>query len=120
MIKLFSRYFIVGFFNTAVHWISFSVLFHLFGTNQTAANIISFSVAVTFSFICNAKWTFKQYPTAERYVVFVLFMGILSALTGYIADKVIAPPLVTLTTFSALSLVAGFLYSKFIVFRNAK
>ncbi|MGM8524557.1 GtrA family protein, partial [Enterobacter asburiae] len=29
-------------------------------------------------------------------------------------------PLITLTVFSAISLVCGFIYSKFIVFRDAK
>jgi hypothetical protein len=47
-------------------------------------------------------------------------MGIMAGLTGYLADSVGAPPIVTLLAFSGFSLVAGFIYSKFIVFRDAK
>ncbi|MCV5555279.1 GtrA family protein, partial [Escherichia coli] len=51
---------------------------------------------------------------------YVGFMGILSVIVGWAADKCSLPPIVTLITFSAISLVCGFVYSKFIVFRDAK
>jgi hypothetical protein len=44
----------------------------------------------------------------------------MAGMTGYIADAIGAPPIVTLIAFSGFSLVAGFIYSKFIVFRDAK
>jgi len=44
----------------------------------------------------------------------------MAGLTGYVADVIAAPPVVTLIAFSGFSLIAGFLYSKFIVFRDAK
>ncbi|EOE8717481.1 Bactoprenol-linked glucose translocase [Salmonella enterica subsp. enterica serovar Typhimurium] len=53
-------------------------------------------------------------------MAFVIFMGVMAALTGYIADQLHTPALVTLIAFSAFSLVAGFIYSKLIVFRDAK
>ncbi len=53
-------------------------------------------------------------------MAFVTFMGVMAGLTGYVADEVGAPPVVTLVVFSGFSLVAGFIYSKFIVFRDAK
>lgn len=53
-------------------------------------------------------------------MAFVIFMGVMAALTGYIADRLHAPAPMTLIAFSAFSLVAGFIYSKFIVFRDAK
>ncbi|MGK3188038.1 GtrA family protein [Enterobacter soli] len=120
MLKLFSRYVSVGVINTALHWICFGVLFHFFGTTQAISNLIAFCVAVTFSFFVNAKWTFKSKATTGRYVEFVVFMGVMAALTGYIADRLHSPALITLIAFSAFSLVAGFIYSKFIVFRDAK
>jgi membrane protein implicated in regulation of membrane protease activity len=52
-------------------------------------------------------------------MAFVVFMGVMAALTGFIADVIGAPPVVTLIAFSGFSLV-GFIYSKFIVFRDAK
>jgi len=73
-----------------------------------------------FSFFANAKFTFNSSTTTIRYVMYIGFMGALSATVGWTADKCALPPLVTLVTFSAISLVCGFIYSKLIVFRNAK
>lgn len=120
MLKLFSRYVSVGVLNTAIHWLCFGAMFSLAGLSQAISNLIAFCVAVTFSFFINAKWTFKSKATTGRYVAFVVFMGAMAALTGYIADRLHAPALITLIAFSAFSLVAGFIYSKFIVFRDAK
>ncbi|MDI5399919.1 primosomal replication protein, partial [Salmonella enterica subsp. enterica serovar Kentucky] len=51
-----------------------------------------------------------------------LFRTRSTLLQGYLeeADKCSLPPLLTLVTFSAISLICGFIYSKFIVFRDAK
>ncbi|WP_044172670.1 GtrA family protein [Phytobacter massiliensis] len=120
MLKLFSRYVSVGVINTALHWLCFGALFHFFGANQAVSNLVAFCIAVTFSFFANARWTFKTKATSVRYIAFVVFMGILATLTGFIADAFNAPPVVTLIVFSGFSLVAGFIYSRFIVFRDAK
>ncbi|EAQ6582840.1 GtrA family protein [Salmonella enterica] len=120
MLKLFSRYVSVGVLNTAIHWVCFGVMLSLIGMNQAISNLVAFCVAVTFSFFVNANWTFKSKATTGRYVAFVIFMGAMAALTGYIADRLHAPALITLIAFSGFSLVAGFIYSKFIVFRDVK
>ena len=118
MIQLFARYFSVGVINTLLHWVVFAALVYLASTTQATANLIAFIVAVTFSFFANAKFTFKKKATGGRYVAFVGFMGVLSYLTGFIADKVNAAPIITLVAFSAISLVLGFLYSKLFVFKG--
>ncbi|MGV4147077.1 GtrA family protein [Citrobacter freundii] len=120
MLKLFSRYISVGVLNTAIHWLCFLALFTLMGMNQAISNLVAFCVAVTFSFFVNAKWTFKSKATTCRYAAFVIFMGVMAALTGYIADLLHAPALITMIAFSGFSLVTGFIYSKFIIFRDAK
>lgn len=89
-------------------------------TNQALANFAGFVVAVSFSFFANAKFTFKASTTTMRYLLYVGFMGTLSVVVGWAADRCALPPMVTLITFSAISLVCGFVYSKFIVFRDAK
>lgn len=106
--------------NTAIHWMCFGALFSLVGLSQAISNFVSFCVAVTLSFFVNAKWTFKSKATTGRYVAFVGFMGAMAALTGYVADFLHAPAIITIIAFSAFSLVAGFIYSKLIVFRDAK
>ncbi|EPD1612861.1 TPA: GtrA family protein, partial [Escherichia coli] len=88
--------------------------------NQALANFAGFVVAVSFSFFANARFTFKASTTTMRYMLYVGFMGTLSATVGWAADRCSLPPIVTLVTFSAISLVCGFVYSKFIVFRDAK
>ena len=120
MLKLFSRYISVGVINTALHWVCFGALLYFLGTTQAVANVIAFCIAVTFSFFANAKWTFKSQATSGRYIAFVTFMGVIAGMTGCVADTIGAPPIVTLIAFSGFSLVAGFVYSKFIVFRDAK
>ncbi|AKZ85411.1 TPA: GtrA family protein [Enterobacter hormaechei subsp. steigerwaltii] len=120
MLKLFSRYISVGVINTAMHWVCFGALLHFFEATQAVANVSAFFIAVTFSFFANARWTFKSQATSGRYIAFVAFMGIMAGMTGYIADAIGASPILTLLAFSGFSLVAGFIYSKFIVFRDAK
>ncbi|MFG0518753.1 GtrA family protein, partial [Kluyvera intermedia] len=90
------------------HCVCFGVLFSLIGLNQAISNLVAFCVAVTFSFLVNARWTFKSKATAGRYMAFVVFMGAMAALTGFIADGLHAPALLTLIVFSGFSLVAGF------------
>ncbi|HGC3514883.1 TPA: bactoprenol glucosyl transferase, partial [Escherichia coli] len=101
-------------------WVVFGVCIYAAHTNQALANFAGFVVAVSFSFFANAKFTFKASTTTMRYMLYVGFMGALSATVGWTADRCSLPPIVTLVTFSAISLVCGFVYSKFIVFRDAK
>lgn len=100
-----------------IHWGIFYLLI-LIGSSQATANLFAFCVAVTFSFFVNAAWTFKAQATSVRYLLYVAFMGLLAMFTGLVADKMHTPPIVTLVVFSAISLVCGFIYSKFIVFRK--
>lgn len=118
MWQLFTRYVSVGVLNTLLHWLTFSLLVYVFACSQSLANLVAFLIAVSFSFIVNAKWTFKKEATKGRYFLFVLFMGILAWLTGYISDRLHYPVIITLIAFSLISLTAGFIYSKLIVFRE--
>ena len=120
MLKLFAKYTSIGVLNTLIHWVVFGVCIYAAHTTQALANFAGFVVAVSFSFFANAKFTFKASTTTMRYMLYVGFMGTLSATVGWAADRCSLPPIVTLVTFSAISLVCGFVYSKFIVFRNSK
>jgi len=119
MLKLFARYASVGVINTLLHWIVFSLLYTQ-GQPQALANFSAFCVAVTFSFFVNAKWTFNSEATAIRYITYVFFMGAMAYGAGWGADRFNLSPFITLTSFSFISLVGGFIYSKFIVFREEK
>ncbi|EGF7326186.1 TPA: GtrA family protein [Escherichia coli] len=118
MLKIFVKYTSVGILNTIMHWAVFGICIYGLSTNQALANFAGFVVAVSFSFYANARFTFKATTSALRYMLYIGFMGTLSATVGWAADRCGLPPILTLITFSAISLVCGFFYSKFIVFRK--
>lgn len=120
MLKLFARYTSIGVINTLIHWVVFVICIYAFHTGQALGNLAGFVVAVSFSFFANARFTFKSSTSTMRYMLYVGFMGSLSAAVGWAADKSGLAPIITLILFSAISLVCGFIYSKFIVFRDAK
>lgn len=120
MLKLFAKYTSIGVINTIIHWCVFAIGIYGFHTSQSLANFSGFVVAVSFSFFANARFTFKKSTTTGRYMLYVGFMGTLSAVVGWVADMSSVAPIITLIVFSAISLVCGFIYSKFIVFRDAK
>jgi putative flippase GtrA len=119
MLKLFARYTSVGVINTLIHWITFAICVER-GLQQSLSNFIAFLVAVTFSFFANAKWTFGSNATTIRYIMYVFFMGMVAVMIGSYADRMKINPVVTLVVFSATSLVCGFIYSKYIIFRENK
>lgn len=120
MLKLFAKYTSIGVLNTLIHWVVFAFCIYALHTSQALANFAGFVVAVSFSFFANARFTFKSSTTTMRYVLYVGFMGTLSAAVGWEADRVSLPPMFTLILFSAISLICGFFYSKYIVFRDKK
>ncbi|HGV9335295.1 GtrA family protein [Raoultella planticola] len=119
MSKLFTRYMTIGVLNTLIHWVVFAICIKNDQT-QSLSNFAAFCVAVTFSFFANARWTFNSEATTFRYMMYVLFMGVVATVVGAYADRVKVNPVATLVIFSGISLVCGFLYSKYIVFREKK
>ncbi|MEI2626146.1 GtrA family protein [Erwinia aphidicola] len=119
MYKLFARYASVGMINTAIHWIFF-IIIHWLGANQAMSNMLAFLIAVTFSFFANARFTFKKKATSGRYFIYLAFMGAMATGIGQVSDSLNLPSIFTLVSFSAVSLITGFFYSNYIVFRERK
>lgn len=119
MVKLFTRYASVGLINTLIHWVVFSALY-VIGQPQSMSNFAAFCCAVTFSFFANAKWTFNAQITTVRYLLYLFFMGGMATAVGLYADRTHANPVLTLVIFSAISLICGFFYSRYIVFKEVK
>lgn len=119
MVKIFARYATIGILNTAIHWITFAICIEN-GQPQALSNFIAFCVAVTFSFFANARWTFSAEATTFRYMMYVFFMGMVAVMIGSYADRLKVSPVATLVVFSSISLVCGFVYSKYIIFRERK
>ncbi len=117
--RQFMRFALVGLLNTGIHWGTFAATFP-FTKNQGISNAISFCIAATFSYFCNAKFTFQAKPTGPRYCLFLAVMGLLSYGTGYFAQQANLHPLVTLILFTGISFVLGFLFSRSIIFTPEK
>ena len=116
--KGFSSYTVIGIANTVIHWQLFFVFPAAFELSQALSNFFAFCVAATFSFYVNALYTFAMPASWWRYMVFMTCMGGLSLAVGRLADRLQLPGLITLLVFSLLSLVCGFLLSKWVVFRE--
>lgn len=117
-VRLFIRYFAVGIINTAIHWTVFYTCFSGLHRSQTIANFVAFCCSTSSNFFLNAKWTFNSSITVAKYVTFFTFIGGLSLLMGYIADHFNIPSLVTLIGFSGTCLICGFLFSKYVIFKD--
>lgn len=116
--KSFLVYALVGLANTLIHWQVFFVLRVGLGLAQSTSNFAAFCVAATFSFYVNALYTFEARASVLRYVLFLCTMGALSFAVGYLGDRWQLHGLLTVAAFSLLSLVVGFLFSRFVVFRE--
>lgn len=117
-IRLFIRYFAVGLINTSVHWAVFYICFYSFHKSQTIANFIAFCCSTSCNFFLNAKWTFNSSITVTKYILLFTFLGSLSVVMGYIADRLHLPSLITLIGFSGTCLICGFLFSKYVIFKD--
>ncbi|WP_246867231.1 GtrA family protein [Dickeya sp. CFBP 2040] len=114
----FMRYLCTGGINTLIHWSVFLILTGVFTVDQAVANLSAFCVAVSCSYVINARWTFRASVSLARFGLYVGFMAILAGLTGYAGQHLRFPALLTLVLFSAVSLVFGYLYARCIVFRE--
>lgn len=116
MLRNISIYSLIGVLNTSVHWIVFYVLY-LRGLEQSYSNLIAFLCAATLSFFMNSKFNFKSEISVSKYLLFLGGMGVISFITGFFSDEFSFNPLVTLVVFSTSSLILGYMYSKYLIFR---
>lgn len=116
--KGLSSYTVIGVANTLIHWQIFFLLSVAAGLRQAVSNLAAFCVAASFSFYMNALYTFDRKASATGYVLFMSVMGALSYGVGHAGDLWRLHGLLTVAVFSALSLVLGFLFSKYVIFRE--
>ncbi|CAI8963664.1 CPS-53 (KpLE1) prophage; putative bactoprenol-linked glucose translocase [Pseudomonas sp. IT-P253] len=116
--KGFSRYTVIGVANTLIHWQIFFLLSVAADLSQAVSNLSAFCVAASFSYCMNALYTFDAKATPRGYLLFLGAMGALSLGIGHLGDVWKLHGLLTVAIFSALSLVFGFLFSKYVVFRE--
>lgn len=110
---VFLKYLIVGIFNTTIHVAVFAAL-QVAGNEQMFSNLVAFIVALSCSFIANARFTFRVPVSFMRYCVFVAGMGSLSGALGYLADTSGWSPPWTVGLFCLVSLPLGFVFSRWV------
>lgn len=113
--NIFFRYLLVGVFNTVLHGMVFYLFYAVSGW-QALSNFLAFVVAASQSYLLNARYTFNKKTNAYSYMLFTGAMGSVSFLVGWAADHFQTPALLTPIFFSGVSLVLGFLFSKYVVF----
>ncbi|QAY87915.1 GtrA family protein [Pseudomonas arsenicoxydans] len=116
--KEFSTFAVVGVASSLIHWQLFYVLVSAAQLSQAVSNFSAFCVAATFSFYVHALYTFEAGASALRYLVYVFFMGVMSFVVGHYADVWKIHGLVTVASFSLLSLICGMFFSRLIMFKE--
>ncbi|MGL6247106.1 GtrA family protein [Pseudomonas sp.] len=114
--KAFSTYAVVGVANTLIHWQIFYVLTVAAELSQAVSNFSAFCVAATFSFYVHALYTFEAGASVLRYLLYVVFMGAMSFVVGHYADVYNIHGLVTVASFSLLSMICGLFFSRFVLY----
>lgn len=66
-VKQFMKFGIVGVINTILDYALYTLFVTIFDVHYLIANVLSFSIAVTNSFLLNRKWTFRQSGTNWRH-----------------------------------------------------
>ena len=113
--KEFSTFAALGVANTLIHWQLFYVLVTAAQLSQAASNLTAFCVAALFSFYVHALYTFEDGASVRCYLLYILFMGVLSFVVGHYADVWKLHGLLTVGSFSLLSLFCGLFFSRFIM-----
>lgn len=116
--KGFSSYTVIGIANTLIHWQVFFLLCVALDWHQARSNLVAFCIAASFSFYMNALYTFDRKMSLGGYLLFMVAMGALSYGVGHLGDLWRLHGLLTVALFSAVSLIVGFLISKYVVFRE--
>jgi len=60
MLRQFIKFGIVGVINTVLDYMLFATFFYLLDIHYLWANAMSFSIAVTNSYVLNRRWTFRS------------------------------------------------------------
>lgn len=109
------KYGSVGVFNTGLHAFIFVILIRL-NFDQATANLIAFSIAVSFSYFINAIYTFNAKVSAKGYLKMSIFMAMLSYIGGRMADIFSVHYGVTFVVWCIFSFIVGFVFNKLFVF----
>ena len=91
-IKQFVKFGIVGVGNSIIDFAGFLIATRIFDLHYLAANTLSWTIAVSFSFVVNKFWTFRSRETAvigKQSIKFFIVSAVALALSLIILDILI-------------------------------
>jgi putative flippase GtrA len=115
---------LIGLFNTAVDFGVFSLAYYFFGLPIIAANLMSWTVAVSSSYVLNSMITFSVESQRElsvrTYATFVLaqLAGFAANTTTIVVASHFMPVLFGKVLATGVSFMVNFSLSHFVVFRK--
>ena len=116
---------LIGLFNTAVDFGVFSLAYYFFGLPIIAANLMSWTVAVSSSYVLNSMITFSVESQRElsvrTYATFVLaqLAGFAANTTTIVVASHFMPVLFGKVLATGVSFMVNFSLSHFVVFRKS-
>ncbi len=116
--KGFSALMVIGLADGLIHWQVFFVLCSAVGLTQATSNFAAYCVAALFSLYVNALYTFETGTCVFAYLLFMVIMGGVSFAMGSFADAFNLPGLVTVASFTALNLLIGYGFFRFVLLRR--
>lgn len=123
------RFLAIGTINTLIDFSLLFILAKLVGLPDVAANIVSVSVALTFSFFANRKYTFKSTGNRRReivlFLIFTLFgLWVLQSIIIWVFGQLFGNSdlilLIAKIAATAVTLVWNFITYKNFVFKEVK
>jgi len=117
------KFSIVGVLNTFVGWASFFILFYFLKIDFRVANILSYILGITNSFLFNKLWTFKsrRYRFSEVFffvLVFLISFSIQYFFTLFLKERLRVNPFLAYIAGNIVYTLIGFIGNKFITFHK--
>lgn len=125
VVRQFTKFALVGTLNTLIDYAVFAGLVFAVNIHYLVANVISFSLAATNSYLLNRRWTFRSRNPAWRreaakfFVVIVLGLGLNEAILFLLVDFGHIHKLLAKAVGIAVVLFWNFLGTRLWAFRQA-
>lgn len=125
MVRQFIKFAIVGSINTSIDYLGFAALVTWTHIPYLLANVMTFSVAATNSYILNRRWTFRsadprwQRQAVAFFSVMAVGLGLNSLALYLFVDHAHIHKLIAKAMGIVIVLFWNFFASRFLVFREA-
>ncbi len=122
-VKQFVKFGLVGGLNTVIDYALFTTFFYVFHIHYLLANAMSFTIAVTNSYVLNRRWTFRSdnprwHTEAIKFMVVNLIgLGLSESLLFILVDRLHIHQLIAKALAIIIVLFWNFIGTRFWAFR---